>query len=110
MELTRTPMISRLSSSKALSMHRLVQPAVFSRLSKIERVELSDLTVYILYSDFPNTWQNRGAHQGHGWESWETCSAILSHVNELMQLSTKNKIKSKPQSAGLNWCFEPKRE
>ena len=95
MELTRTSMISRLSSSKALSMHRLVQLAVFSRLSKVERVDLFALTVHILYFDFPNTWQNRGAHQGHGWQSWENCSAILSHVNWLMQLSAKHKIQCK---------------
>ncbi|KAF4459225.1 hypothetical protein FALBO_14020, partial [Fusarium albosuccineum] len=94
MELTRTSMVSRLSSSKALSMHRLVQLVVFARLSKAERVKLFDLTIHILYHDFPNTWQNRGAHQGHGWQSWETCSDILSHVDWLMTLSDKHKIKS----------------
>ncbi|KAJ3544311.1 hypothetical protein NM208_g3129 [Fusarium decemcellulare] len=94
MELTRTSMISRLSSSKALSMHRLVQLAVFARLSKAERVKFFDLTIHILYHDFPNTWQKRGAHQGHGWQSWEICNAILSHVNWLMKLSDKHKIKS----------------
>ena len=93
MELTRTSMISRLSSSKSVSMHRLVQFAVLSRLSTQDRILNFDLAVNILYFDFPNTWQQRGAHQGHGWSSWETCSAILPHVGRLMQVFDKYGIK-----------------
>ena len=93
-ELCRTSMVSRLSGPKALSVHRLVQLAVFLQLSGAERVSNFDLAVNVLYFGFPNTWQDRGAHQGHGWASWETCSAILPHVSWLMQLSTKHKIKS----------------
>ncbi|KAK0702012.1 tpr repeat-containing protein [Lasiosphaeria miniovina] len=93
-ELTRTSMVNRLTSSKALSMHRLVQFAVFVRLSKADRIKYFDLAVNILYFDFPNTWQVRGAHQGHGWASWETCSAILPHVGWLMALSEKHEVKS----------------
>lgn len=93
MELTRTSMISRLSSSKSVSMHRLVQFAVLSRLSGQDRTLNFDLAVNILYFDFPNTWQQGGAHQGHGWSSWETCSAILPHVSRLMQVSDKYGIK-----------------
>lgn len=94
MELCRTSMISRLSSSKALSMHRLVQLAVCLRQPKPDRILHFDLAVRILSFDFPNTWQDRGAHQGHGWAAWETCSAILPHVSWLMQLSEKHKIKT----------------
>ncbi|KAK0616614.1 tpr repeat-containing protein [Immersiella caudata] len=77
MELTRTSMIGRLSTSKSISMHRLVQLAVLSRLPAHDRVAVFDLAVEILYFDFPNTWHSPGAHQGHGFASWETCSAIL---------------------------------
>ncbi|KAL2022812.1 hypothetical protein VTK56DRAFT_4628 [Thermocarpiscus australiensis] len=94
MELSRTSLIRRLASSRALSMHRLVQFAVFLRLPKSERIVNFDLAVKILYFGFPNTWQARGPHQGHGWAAWETCSAILPHVSWLMQLSEKHKIKS----------------
>jgi hypothetical protein len=87
-------MITTLSASKAISMHRLVQFAVLTRLQGPERVTNFDLAVKILYFDFPNTWQDRGAHQGHGWASWETCSAILPHVMRLMGLAQKYKIKS----------------
>ncbi|KAK4221160.1 hypothetical protein QBC38DRAFT_461780 [Podospora fimiseda] len=93
-ELIRASMVTRVSSSKALSVHRLVQFAVFLRLSKADRIKYFDLAVRILYYDFPNTWQHRGAHQGHGWASWETCSAILPHVSWLMILFDKYKIKS----------------
>lgn len=94
MELSRTSMISRLSSCKALSIHRLVQFAVFLRIPKPDRVAYFDIAVRLLYFGFPNTWQDRGAHQGHGWASWETCSAILPHVSWLMQISEKHNIKS----------------
>jgi hypothetical protein len=94
MELSRTSMVTRLSESKALSIHRIVQLAVFHRLSPSEKVELFDLAVKILYFDFPNTWKERGSQQGHGWASWETCSAILPHVSCLMQLFEKHKFKS----------------
>ena len=86
MELTRTSMINRLSASKSVSMHRLVQFAVLSRLSPGSRAIYFDLAVNILYFDFPNTWFDRGAHQGHGWGAWETCSAVLPHVSQLMEL------------------------
>ncbi|KAK3381006.1 tpr repeat-containing protein [Podospora didyma] len=83
-ELTQTSMVNRLSSSKALSMHRVVQFAVF----------YFDLAVKILYFDFPIPWKVRGSHQNHGWESWETCCAILPRVSWLMVLSEKHKVKS----------------
>lgn len=76
-------------------MHRLVQLVVFSRLSDVERVQLFDLTVRILYFDIPHTWQNGSAHQEYEWQSWKACSVILPHVRWLMQLSTKHEIKSK---------------
>jgi hypothetical protein len=94
MELNRTSMVSRLSSHKALSLHRIVQLAVFSKLYASEKVELFDIVVKILYFDFPNTWKDRGAQHGHGWASWETCSAILPHVSWLMRLCEKHMIRS----------------
>ncbi|KAB5575359.1 tpr repeat-containing protein [Coniochaeta sp. 2T2.1] len=93
-ELSRTSMVSRLSSSKALSMHRLVQFTVFVKLSESERVESFDLAVRLLSEDFPNSWQKREARQGHGFESWQTCSAVLPHVSWLMELYLKHNIKS----------------
>lgn len=93
MELTRTSMINRLSTSKSVSMHRLVQLAVLSKLTGESRTTYFDIAVKILYFDFPNTWLNSGAHQGHSWSSWETCSAILPHVSRLMDISEKYNIK-----------------
>ncbi|KAK4120820.1 hypothetical protein N657DRAFT_658182 [Parathielavia appendiculata] len=92
-ELNRTSLISRLSGSKALSMHRLVQFAVFLRQSNSDLVVNPDSAIRFLYFGFPNTWQQRGAHQGHGWASWETCGAVLPHVSWLMKLSERNKLK-----------------
>jgi hypothetical protein len=94
MELSRTSLMSRLSSSKALSMHRLVQFAIFTRMPESDKTFYFDHATQILYFDFPNTWQKRGSHQGHGWESWETCSAILPHVSWLMQISDEQKVKT----------------
>lgn len=92
-ELTRTSMVCRLSSSKGLSLHRIVQLAVFHRLTASERVELFDLAVCNAYFDFPNTWKKQGAEQGHDWTSWNACSVILPRVSWLMQLYEKYKFK-----------------
>jgi hypothetical protein len=74
-------------------MHRLVQFAVFLRQSAPDRISNLDTAVQLLYFGFPNTWQDRGAHQGHGFASWETCGAVLPHVSWLMKLSEKHKLK-----------------
>jgi len=87
-------MITKLSSSKALSMHRLVQLVVLHKLPMSGRVETFGLAVRILYFGFPNTLQGGGAHQGHGWAFWEKSSEVLPHVSLLMRLSEKYKIKA----------------
>lgn len=75
-------------------MHRLVQLVVLHGLPTSARVETFGLAVRLLYFGFPNTWQGGGAHQGHGWASWEQSSEVLPHVSLLMRLSEKYKIKT----------------
>ena len=94
MDLSRISLISRSPRSKALSMHRLVQFAIFANIPKTDRTFYFDSVISILYFGFANTWQKRGPHQGHGWEAWETCRAILPHVSRLMQISEKHKVKA----------------
>ncbi|KAH0545465.1 hypothetical protein FGG08_000466 [Glutinoglossum americanum] len=53
-----------------------------------------DSVITILSNGFPNTWKKAGHQQGHGWASWETCSEVLPHVNWLMDLSKKHKLKA----------------
>lgn len=92
-ELTRASLAMRSSSSKAISVHRLVQFTVFSRLSTVEVSLYLDYAIQALSSSFPNTWNQRAHYQGHGWTSWETSSAILPHVNWLMRLAEKHSLK-----------------
>ncbi|OAA60362.1 tpr repeat-containing protein [Niveomyces insectorum RCEF 264] len=94
MELSRTSMVSRMARAKALSMNRMAQLAVFLRIETAERTTYFDTAVRLLYFGFPNTWKAGGSHQGHGWEAWETCSAVLPHVSWLMQLAQKHSISS----------------
>ncbi|EFW99250.1 tpr repeat-containing protein [Grosmannia clavigera kw1407] len=93
-ELTRGSMISKLSYSESFSMHRLVQLAVFLRISKKDRPMYFDTATRLLYYGFPNTWNARGPHQGHGFTYWTTCSEILPHVSFLMDMSKKYNIKT----------------
>lgn len=90
--LVRSSLVNRSSAYKALSVHRLVQVAVFTRLSKIERNFLLDSTITLLSNGFPNTWKKTGHHQGHSWASWETCGEVLPHVNRLMELVKQYKL------------------
>ncbi|KAI1429008.1 hypothetical protein F5Y12DRAFT_782253 [Xylaria sp. FL1777] len=94
MELTRAALVTRIASSRALSIHRLVQLSVFKRLSTDQRIYYFDVVVQMLYYDFPNTWAAKGPYQGHGYKSWETCSSVLVHVNWLMSLSRDHKVVS----------------
>ena len=92
MELSRTALIHRLANSRAISVHRLVQFAVITRIPTDGKDFYFDTAINILYHDFPNTWQSTGSFQGHGFSSWETCCAVLPHVNWLMTLSKKYKL------------------
>ncbi|KAG9253974.1 uncharacterized protein F5Z01DRAFT_743372 [Emericellopsis atlantica] len=98
-ELTRSSLITRLSPSKALSMHRLVQQTVFARLLADEKLLYLDRVIEILSSAFPNTWNRRGPYQGHGYETWETCGAVLPHISRLIGLVSDHGLR--PSNAGL---------
>ncbi len=74
-------------------MHRLVQFAVILRQSSSDRDSNFATATRLLYFGFPNTWNRRDGHQGHGWASWETCGAVLPHVSWLMKISEKHKLK-----------------
>ena len=66
---------------------------MFDRLSNVEAVSYLDSTVKILSNGFPNTWTKSGAQQGHGWASWETTSKVLPHVQWVMEIVKKHKLK-----------------
>ncbi len=93
MELSRMSLIHRLANSRAISVHRLVQFSVFMRVPAADKKFYFDTAIKILYHDFPNTWRSTGSFQGHGFSSWETCSAVLPHVNWLMTQSEKYNLK-----------------
>lgn len=86
-ELTRKSLVTRVSASKALCMHRLVQQTVFTRLSPDQRLFYMGRVIEMLSSDFPNIWNCRGPYQGHGYKDWETCGIVLPHISQLMKLT-----------------------
>lgn len=93
MELTRASLVTRLATSQALSVHRIVQQVVFNRLSSDEKIYYLDNVINMLAHDFPNTWNSCGPSQGHGYQSWELCGRVLSHISWLMALTKKHKLK-----------------
>ncbi|KAK4452538.1 hypothetical protein QBC34DRAFT_455296, partial [Podospora aff. communis PSN243] len=97
-ELTRTSLVTRVSASRSVSMHPLVQLAVLSKLSAPDRVRTFDVAVNILSFDFPNTWQFPSSHQGHGFASWKTSRTVVTHVCRLIEVSVEYHIESaKPE-------------
>ncbi|KAF2682646.1 hypothetical protein K458DRAFT_432621 [Lentithecium fluviatile CBS 122367] len=92
--MTKTSLINRSAFSKSLSLHRLVKFAMFIRVPEEECTLYLDSTIQLLYHAFPNTWDTRGPEQGHGWRSWESCSAIVAHLSSLMGLQKQYNLKA----------------
>ncbi|KAK4149078.1 P-loop containing nucleoside triphosphate hydrolase protein [Chaetomidium leptoderma] len=92
-ELVQTSLITRLPASRALSMRGLVQFVTFSRLSESDTIANFDLAVQVVSSSFPSSWKEGGAHQGHGWASWEACSVALPHIAWLVGMMEKHRFK-----------------
>jgi tetratricopeptide (TPR) repeat protein len=63
-------------------------------LASSESREYLDNAIQLLYHAFPNTWDQRGPQQGHGWCSWETCSAIVAHLSSLMGLQKQYNLRA----------------
>lgn len=97
--LVRSSLVSRSPKTKSLTTHRLVQATIFERLPKDQVSFYLDATITILSKGFPNTWKDSGPRQGHGFASWESCSEVLPHVNWLIDLTKKHKLKpSNPEN------------
>ena len=79
-------LVGRSSIHQTLTVHRLVQVGVFDRLTQEEKNCFLSCAVSMLSSSFPNTWNQGGPDQDRNWESWETCSEVLSHVSWLLDL------------------------
>ena len=90
--LTKTSLVNRLSSHKALSIHRLVQLTVLSRLTTEEMSTFLDHAIRMLSCSFPSTCNAEADHQKHDGAARETCSAILPHVNRLITLTQEHSI------------------
>lgn len=61
-----------------------------SHLSDADILENMDSTIQKLSSSFPNKWNERTEQQGHGWESWPTCSTVVPHVDRLIALAKEH--------------------
>jgi hypothetical protein len=58
----------------------------------MDKTKYLDFAVRVLSYGFPNSWDERTHQQGHGWESWETCGAILPHVSWLIRLTREHSL------------------
>lgn len=92
--MTKTSMISRLTTSKSLLLHRMVKFAIFIRIPQDKRAMYLDNVVQLLSHAFPNTWDRRGPLQGHGWRFWETCSAVVPHLSSLISLQKEYNLRA----------------
>ncbi|MCJ1396521.1 hypothetical protein MMC18_009412, partial [Xylographa bjoerkii] len=93
--LLRGALIERFDDA-TISVHRLVQSAVLTRLSTEEKTKISSYAVKLLLKGFPNTWES---DVGHQFSAWKFCEMCLPHVNFLVSQVRKWKVKlMDPQS------------
>lgn len=104
-DLTKASLVSRLTTHKAISIHRLIQFTVFSRLSPDETSLFFSHAVGMLSYSFPNTWNERTPQQGHGWDTWETCSLILPRVSWLIKLTQAHSVDTASQELFAELVF-----
>lgn len=90
--LIKTSLANRLSSHKALSIHRLIQLTVLSRLTTEEKSTFLDHAIRMLSCSFSSTYNEEADHQEHDGAARETCSAILPHITRLMTLTQEHSI------------------
>ena len=105
LELTRAGLVTRIASSEAISVHRPVQALVLERLTPEDRIVYFDLVVNLLFYDFPNTWNAREPHQGHGFQAWESCSSVIVHIEWLVDISKEYKVTSEDYTTWAELIF-----
>lgn len=104
-ELTGAGLVTRIVSSKALSVDRPVHALALESLSPEDRVYYFDIVVKLLFYDFPNTWNDREPYQGHGYQAWETCSSVIVHIDWLIDISKEYKVAPKDSSTWAELIF-----
>lgn len=87
--LLRAALIERSADDASLSIHRLVQAAVMTRLSAAEKVEFVDKVIHVLGKGFPDTWRE---DVGHQFKAWSRCEKCLPHVSFLVKQCSKYKL------------------
>ncbi|MCJ1404908.1 hypothetical protein MMC11_008134 [Xylographa trunciseda] len=86
--LLRGALIERFDDA-TISIHRLIQSAVLTRLSTEEKTKFSSYAVKLLLQGFPNTWET---DVGHQFSAWKLCEMCLPHVNFLVSQVRKWKL------------------
>lgn len=91
----------------ALSLRSSVQQAVLANQSSpAHKAYYLDHVIHILALAFPNTWNHQlGPAQGHGYQSWEQCGAVLPHVRWLMALTEKHALTPTDANAWAELLF-----
>lgn len=73
-----TALIDRAPKSASLSVHRLVQAAVYRHFSEEDRPVYFSYAVKILLEVFPATW--KGDLSEYLFTQWEACESCIRHV------------------------------
>lgn len=83
-------LIDKAIDQSTLSIHRLVQSAVFHRLADSERSRYFDTVVQLLSWGFPDTWSE---DVGHQINAWERCEKRVPHIYHLAKLVKRHSIR-----------------
>lgn len=95
-------LIERLPKEKCLTMHRLIQTAVISRLKKDERGACFSEAVKLLGAGFPNTWNKVTSHQ---YAAWTKTEIRVAHVSSLIKKKKQFKIPDSHPKATAELVF-----
>jgi hypothetical protein len=93
MGLTNASLIVRSPELEVITLDPVIQSTVFSGLPEAEMQMYLDCAIQLVSLGFPNSWIEKTHEQGHGWKSWQICSALLPHVSRLMKLVEKHSLK-----------------
>jgi hypothetical protein len=87
--LLRTGLVDKNAGDAVLSIHRLIQAAIFRKQTLDVREKVFDIVVHVLSWAFPDTWSE---DVGHQFQSWANCEKCLPHVNHLVAQRDKHSI------------------
>jgi hypothetical protein len=80
--LFRAALLNRYPTMRSISIHRLIQAAVFDELGQDDKTRFLRLGIDLLTEVFPCAWANSGG-DGFTYAAWDWCQRCIPHVTHM---------------------------